>query len=87
MKAKTLGFFIILGSLTTSLSAQEYHPFPTHAAVWREHVTMVFGSSNHLTQEYQNFINGDTLYLGNTYHKIYKTGSAFQCNLRRIYKC
>lgn len=75
MKAKTLGFFIILGSLTTSLSAQEYHPFPTHDAVWREHVTMVFGSSNHLTQEYQNFINGDTLYLGNTYHKIYKTGS------------
>lgn len=69
--------FLILFSLSQFLIAQQYHSFPTNDAVWRESRQLVFGASNYINENYQNFINGDTVYLGKTYHKIYKTGSDF----------
>lgn len=61
-------------SISNLLMSQDYYPFPTHDAVWREFQVRVYGSSNTAQYNFQNFISGDTMISGKTCQKIYKTG-------------
>ena len=71
---KRMFLLIILVSLSNIMMAQQYYPFPTQDAIWREFQVRVYGSSNTEHFNYQNFISGDTMISGKTCHKIYKTG-------------
>lgn len=71
---KKVFILIICICFSELILAQKYYPFPTSNAVWRENHVAVYGSSNSSYFSYQNFISGDTLIMGKTYHKIYKTG-------------
>ena len=75
MKTILLSFAII--TLAISALAQQYRSFPTHDAVWREDHHVSYGSSHYSYLNYKNFINGDTVINGKTYHKIYSSGKRY----------
>ena len=52
--------------------AQLYQPFPTDSAVWRQ-ASANWNYPNYFQRDYNYYIQGDTFFLGNTYHKVYKT--------------
>lgn len=72
--------FFILCCLPIMTTAQQYYPFPTNNAVWRESRSETYGASNSIFRNFQNFINGDTVFSGKIYHKIYKTGYNYGMN-------
>jgi len=72
---KKIFFLLIMVSLSNLMMAQDYYPFPTHDAVWREYKNHLIGPSNSEYYNFQNFISGDTMISGKTCHKIYKTGT------------
>lgn len=75
MKTILLSFVIII--IAISALAQQYRSFPTHDAVWKENHHVSYGSSHYSYLNYQNFINGDTVINGKTYHKIYSSGKRY----------
>lgn len=52
--------------------AQPYQPFPTDSAVWRQS-SANWNYPDYYQRDYKYYIQGDTIFSGNTYHKIYKT--------------
>ena len=64
---------VFIGFAKTTL-AQLYQPFPVDSAMWRE---WAYDAQTTYVDnwDYQYFTFGDTLISGNTYHKIFKTGT------------
>ncbi|MGZ4035193.1 MAG: T9SS type A sorting domain-containing protein [Bacteroidia bacterium] len=72
MKFRAL--FIFLFCYVKVNFAQLYQPFPTDSAVWRQQNASWDGDVWD-QDDYNYFFRGDTIISGNTYHKIYHTGS------------
>ena len=71
MKKNYLLISLILFCLVQLASAQEYKPFPTANAMWRESTGPHIKSN---MEDYQYLILGDTVINDKTYHKLQKTG-------------
>jgi hypothetical protein len=54
-------------------NAQDYQPFPTSNAMWREN----FGGIEVNCEDYQYFITGDTIINDLMYHKLQKSGIVY----------
>ncbi|MDQ3048852.1 MAG: T9SS type A sorting domain-containing protein [Bacteroidota bacterium] len=70
MKTKITLFFLLFLSLLSE--AQTYHPFPSDSARWNcggVNSDATFVESNY----YMQFISGDTILSGQTYHKLLET--------------
>jgi hypothetical protein len=71
---RILFFILIILSLSAKAQTSVYHHFPNSNAYWRESYVYYDGTYEYF-HEYQYFINGDTLFNSQLYHKIYKTDS------------
>lgn len=69
----TLLLCLLIFSITI-VSSQEYKPFPTTNAAWKENHGYVWGSSLHESHNINHEIIGDTIINEKTYSKISKTG-------------
>jgi hypothetical protein len=73
MKTSLL-LFLCTFSIYVTIFAQQYKyvPFPTHNAIWVEHHTAEYGSTNDSSYFYcYGLKNNDTIINGFTYHKLY----------------
>ena len=72
---------LALASLTSKAQTSVYHPFPDSAIVWRETLNGLgfncccSGSVCLHDEEYQYFLDGDTLIGVNVFKKLYKSGT------------
>jgi len=55
------------------VNAQDYRPFPTNNAMWREAYPS-FGKKTGYEEQYQYLITGDSIINKKTYHKLQRTG-------------
>lgn len=70
---KVLILFICI-CFSELILAQKYYPFPTSNVVWREnHFLAAYGYFAD-TDNYQKFMQGDTIIGDHLYHKIYQSG-------------
>ena len=60
-------FLLILSNISIS---QQYQPFPTSDAIWREDYHHIYGSSQNEYDQYQYFLNGDTLIQKNIFKNL-----------------
>ncbi len=65
---------LILTVLSLPVFSQEYQPFPTQNAMWREYEYHIMSHWSH----YQYVITGDTVMNDLTYHKLQKSGSYYE---------
>ncbi len=57
----------------TQVFSQQYHPFPTHDATWKQSAQGIVGPGNVMYFNDTFFLNNeDTILLGDIYHKIYR---------------
>jgi hypothetical protein len=69
---KRLLVLLVFVSFAKTNFAQLYQAFPTDSAVWRQS-SANFNYPDWYQRDYKYYIQGDTLFSGNTYHKIFKT--------------
>jgi Secretion system C-terminal sorting domain len=70
---KCILLFLFIGTAKINI-AQTYQPFPTDSTVWRQISQQVFIPSIYVW-DYNYYLEGDTLLLGETYQKLYRVGA------------